>query len=325
MRRFLTICVFLVFYPVAGLADPLPSWTDTDTKATIINFVDVVTNPEGSEFVPVADRIAVFDHDGTLWAEKPLYFEFIFSMDRLKKMAKKDPSILTTDALRAGAKGDIQALFAGGFGGFMEVFSVTQSDLTVPEYQGFVKDWLANARHPDTGLPFNEMTYQPMVELLRYLRDEGFATYMVSGGDIHFIRTFADRAYGIPTQNVLGSYLGMSYRYKDGRPELVKTSEPGFSNDGPGKAIDINRIIGKRPIMAVGNSDGDFEMLEWTTAGDGARLGMFVHHTDAVREWAYDRDGPVGKLDRGLDAAPKMGWVLIDMANDWNTIFTGNQ
>ncbi|MEM9105956.1 MAG: HAD family hydrolase, partial [Pseudomonadota bacterium] len=281
--------------------------------------------PQGNDFVPLADRIAVFDNDGTLWAEQPLYVDLIFSMDRLRKMAAEDPSILTTDALRAGAKGDIKGLFAAGHGGLMEVFRVTQSCLTVPEYQGLVDDWFAIARHPDTGLPFDKMTYQPMVELLRYLRDEGFATYIVSGDDIYFIRAFSREAYGIPVQKVLGSYLGMNYRHRDGKPVLVMTAEPGYSAGGPRKAIDIDRIIGKRPIMAVGNSDGDFEMLEWTTAGEGARLGMLVHHTDAVREWAYDRDGPVGKLDRGLDAAAEMGWVVTDMASDWKTIFTGHQ
>lgn len=309
----------------AALADALPSWTETDTRTRIIDFVDTVTDPASDDFVPVADRIAVFDNDGTLWGEQPVYFQLIFAVDRVAQMAKDDPSILTSDALRAAAAGDMEALVATGEKGIFEVVLASHSGLSVDEYQTAVAAWLDTATHPDTGLPYDEMTYQPMVELLRFLRDEGFRTYIVSGGGVHFMRVFAEEAYNIPPNQVLGTLTKVEYVVKDGEPMIIKTPAIAFVDDKAGKPVNIERIIGKRPILAVGNSDGDFQMLEWTTAGDGARLGVIVHHTDADREYAYDRDSHIGRLVEGLDQGPERGWLIIDMAKDWETIFTGQQ
>jgi len=240
-------------------------------------------------------------------------------------MAKDDPSILTSDVLKAAANKDYKAVIDGGEQALVEVMKTSHSGMTVEVFQSRVADWMATARHPDTGLPFNEMTFQPMVELLRYLRDEGFKTYIVSGGGIHFMRVLADQAYNIPNEQVIGSYGTSEYTVIDGTPTIHKSPAIGFNDDKEGKPINIDRIIGKRPIIAGGNSDGDFAMIEWTTAGDGPRLGLIVHHTDATRAYAYDRDSHIGKLDKGLDKGPDMGWLIVDMANDWSRIYTGTR
>ncbi len=309
--------------PFALLADPLPSWTQSDSKAAIVEFVQAVTDPDGPDYVTPADRVAVFDNDGTLWAEQPVYFQFIFAMDRLAEMAEQDPSILTTPTLKAAAEGDLATVLEGGHDALIEVVNASHSGVSVEAFQAAVEDWLATTQHPDTGVPFDQMTYQPMVELLRYLRDEGFTTYIVSGGGLHFMRVFAEQAYGIPPEQVLGTYGTTSYAQVDGVPTIVKEPGIAFIDDKEGKPINIERTLGKRPILAGGNSDGDFAMMEWTTAGDGPRLGVLVHHTDAEREWAYDRESPIGRLVDGLDKGPDMGWVIVDMAQDWSRIYTG--
>ncbi len=309
--------------PFSLLADPLPSWTQSESKAAIVEFVEAVTDPDGPDYVTPADRVAVFDNDGTLWAEQPVYFQFIFAMDRLAEMAKQDPSILTTPTLKAAAEGDLATILEGGHDALIEVVNTSHSGVSVEAFQAAVADWLDNTQHPDTGLPFDQMTYQPMVELLRYLRDEGFTTYIVSGGGLHFMRVFAEQAYGIPPEQILGTYGTTSYAQVDGVPTIVKEPGIAFIDDKEGKPINIERTLGKRPILAGGNSDGDFAMMEWTTAGDGPRLGVLVHHTDAEREWAYDRESPIGRLVDGLDKGPDMGWVIVDMAQDWSRIYTG--
>ncbi|MBO9435969.1 haloacid dehalogenase-like hydrolase [Ruegeria sp. R13_0] len=309
--------------PFALLADPLPSWTQSDSKAAIVAFVEAVTEPDGPDYVSPADRIAVFDNDGTLWAEQPVYFQFIFAMDRLAELAEQDPSILTTPTLKAAAEGDLATILEGGHDALIEVVNASHSGISVEAFQAAVADWLASTQHPDTDLPYDQMTYQPMVELLRYLRDEGFTTYIVSGGGLHFMRVFAEQAYGIPPEQVLGTYGTTSYAQVDGVPTIVKEPGIAFIDDKEGKPINIERTLGKRPILAGGNSDGDFAMMEWTTAGDGPRLGVLVHHTDAEREWAYDRESPIGRLVDGLDKGPDMGWVIVDMAQDWSRIYTG--
>lgn len=309
--------------PIALLADPLPSWTQNASKAAIVEFVEAVTDPDGPDYVTPADRIAVFDNDGTLWAEQPVYFQFIFAMDRLAEMAEQDPSILTTPTLEAAAEGDLKTILEGGHDALIEVVNASHSGISVEAFQAAAADWLATAQHPDTGLPYDQMTYQPMVELLRYLRDEGFTTYIVSGGGLHFMRVFAEQAYGIPPEQVLGTYGTTSYAQVDGVPTIVKEPGIAFIDDKEGKPINIERTLGKRPILAGGNSDGDFAMMEWTTAGEGPRLGVLVHHTDAEREWAYDRESPIGRLVDGLDKGPDMGWVIVDMAQDWSRIYTG--
>ncbi len=322
MFRFIPFLI-TIFFPVASLSDPLPSWVDTSTKDAIISFVQNTTDPDHADYVTPADRIAVFDNDGTLWAEKPVYFQLIFAMDQLAELAKSDPSVVTSPTLEAAANGDWDAIAKGGKDALIEVVNASHSGLSVEDFQSNVADWLATARHSDTGLPFDQMTYQPMSELLRYLRDNGFKTYIVSGGGIHFMRVFAEQAYGIPPEQILGTYNSSTYEFVDGFPTIVKQPGIAFVDDKEGKPINIERTIGKRPILAGGNSDGDFAMLEWTTAGDGPRLGILVHHTDAEREWAYDRESIVGKLVDGLDKGPDLGWVIVDMAQDWSRIYTG--
>ncbi|WP_170427610.1 HAD family hydrolase [Ruegeria arenilitoris] len=315
----------LVMAPLALSADPLPSWGASASKDRIIEFVEAVTDPNGADYVTPAERVAVFDNDGTLWGEQPVYFQLTFAMDRLADLAEADPSILTSPTLEAAANGDLQAVAKGGHDALIEVLNASHSGVSIEEFQASVAEWLNTARHPDTGLPYDQMTYQPMVELLRYLRDEGFRTYIVSGGGLHFMRVFAEDAYGIPPEQILGTYADTTYETADGAPVITKAPGIAFVDDKEGKPINIERTIGRRPILAGGNSDGDFAMLEWTTAGDGPRLGVLIHHTDAEREWAYDRESPIGKLVDGLDKGPDMGWVIVDMANDWNRIYTGSE
>lgn len=319
--RLLSAASLLCFAALPAFADPLPSWNDTDAKARIIDFVDATTDAGSGDYVTPGDRIAVFDNDGTLWAEQPIYFQFLYAMDRVARMAQDDPSILTSDVLKAAANGDLEGALANGEDGLIEIVVTSHSGLSVSAFEQDVSDWLETAVHPQTGAPIIGMVYQPMLELLSYLRDEGFATYIVSGGGIHFMRAFAEDVYGIPPQQVIGSAGKSSYAVIDGVPMIMKDPGIAFIDDKEGKPIGIDSKIGKRPIIVGGNSDGDFAMLEWATAGDGPRLGMIVHHTDADREWAYDRDSHVGTLNRGLDESDTHGWLLIDMAGDWADIW----
>ncbi len=315
--------VSFVFVGVAtaGLADPLPSWNSGATKSAIVNFVEAVTDPASEDYVTPADRIAVFDNDGTLWAEQPAYFQLFFAIDQVAKMAAADPSMLTTDALKAAAVGDIKGIIATGEKGLIEVLGAAHAGMSVAAFKANVAAWLDTARHPTTDRPYDEMVYQPMLELLRYLRDEGFDTYIVSGGGIDFIRVLSEDAYGIPVNHVVGSSLVSDYVVGEGAPMLMKQPDLFFNDDKGGKPVAINHHIGKRPIFAAGNSDGDFEMLEWTSAGAGPSFGLYVHHTDADREWAYDREGHIGVLNRGLDEGADRGWFFADMAQDWATIY----
>lgn len=319
MRHFLHAAALLAAFPAN--ADPLPSWNDTETKSTIIGFVERVTDPSSADYVTPAARIATFDNDGTLWAEQPVYFQLYFALDRLREMAEADPAILSSDILRAAAEGDLETVAAAGEEGLLEIVTATHSGQSVDDFDAATRAWLDEARHPETGMPFDAMTYQPMLELLMYLRDEGFRTYIASGGGLHFIRAFAEEAYNIPPEQVIGSTGKASYEMRDGVPTVMKDPGIFFIDDGPGKPLAIEARIGRRPILAAGNSDGDFQMLEWTTSGEGPRLGLIVHHTDADREFAYDRDSHVGRLDRGLDEAETRGWLLIDMARDWKEVW----
>jgi phosphoserine phosphatase len=321
--RGLALTFLLSTAPLAAVADPLPSWNDTTTKAAIIAFVDNVTDPDSPEYVPEAERVAVFDNDGTLWSEQPMYFQLFFALDRFRDMAEADPTLASSDALRAAAQGDLGGLMEGGMEAVGQLVMLTHSGMTVSELQASVDAWITTARHPVTGLPFTDMTYQPMEELLRYLRDEDFQTYIVSGGGLNFMRAFAEEAYGIPPENVIGSYTDASYTVVDGVPMIMQDAGLAFNDDKELKPIGIMRNIGRQPIMAFGNSDGDFQMLEWTMAGEGARFAAIVHHTDAVREAAYDRGSPIGRLERGLDEGPALGFVIIDMANDWADVYSG--
>ncbi|PWR00982.1 HAD family hydrolase [Meridianimarinicoccus roseus] len=320
-HRLLPVAAIVASLATAAMSDPLPSWNDTDAKARVVAFVENVTDPASDDYVTAADRIAVFDNDGTLWAEQPIYFQFLYAMDRLAVRAADDPSVLTSDVLRAAAEGDIAGAMAGGEEGLLEVVMQSHAGLSVDDFQADVRAWLDTAVHPQTGQPIRDMLYQPMLELLRYLRDEGFSTYIVSGGGVHFMRAFAEDAYGIPPSQVIGSAGKSSYQIIDGVPTIMKDPGIAFIDDKEGKPLGIDSKIGQRPIFVGGNSDGDFAMLEWATAGPGPRLGLIVHHTDADREWAYDRDSHVGRLDRGLDEGPARGWVIVDMASDWADIW----
>ena len=299
----------------------LASWADTPTRARIVDFVESVTREGGASFVAPGDRVAVFDNDGTLWSERPVYFQLLYAVDRVRERGEADPSVLDSDVLRAAAAGDMDGVVAAGHEGLAEIVAASHAGVTVDEFQASVRAWLDSARHPTTGRPYTRMVFQPMLELLDYLRANGFRTYITSGGGVHFMRVFAEEIYGIPPEQVIGSVGRTSYQVVDGAPTLQKDPGIAFIDDGPGKPVAIEARIGARPILAAGNSDGDFQMLEWTTAGNGPRLGIIVHHTDAEREWAYDRESPVGRLDRGLDEAQERGWVLVDMAEDWTRVF----
>jgi phosphoserine phosphatase len=309
----------------SALADPLPSWNDTEAKAAIVEFVEGVTDPSSDSFVPEDDRIAVFDNDGTLWSEQPLYFQMLYAFDVVREKAKADPSILDSDALAAAAEGDLEAVLAGGMEGLVEVINVSHSGITVEDFKADAHKWLTTETHPTSGHAYAAMIYQPMLELLSYLRLEDFTTYIVSGGGIDFIRAISEEAYGIPPWQVVGSEGTTVYEVTDGTPTLMKVGGVSFVDDSEGKPVGIMRHIGQRPIFAAGNSDGDFQMLEWTTAGDGPRFGMFVHHNDTEREFAYDREGRIGVLKQGLDEAAARGWVVLSMKDDWRTIYPEGQ
>lgn len=302
-------------------ADPLPSWNDTAPRQAITAFVEKVTRQGSADFVPPAERIAVFDNDGTLWSEQPMYFQAFFVFDRIKALAPQHPEWKDKEPFASVLKGDTKAALAGGEHALLEMVMATHAGMTTEEFEKSVTDWLATAKHPKTGKPFTGMVYQPMLELLAYLRANGFKTFIVSGGGIEFMRPWTEKIYGIPPEQVVGSSGGLKYELRDGVPVIVKTPELAHNDDKAGKPVGIQRHIGRRPLMAFGNSDGDFQMLEWTTAGKGPRLAMIVHHDDAVREFAYDRKSHVGKLARALDEAPQRGWQVVSMKNDWQTVY----
>lgn len=320
-QRLLLIAVLIGGGASLAAADPLPSWNEGKVKQSIVTFVDAVTTP-GKDYVVPDERIAVFDNDGTLWAEKPLYFQFLFAMDRIKALAPEHPEWKDQQPFAAVLSGDQKALLAGGEKGFMEIIAATHSGMTTEAFNKTVADWLATARHPRFDRLYPQLAYQPMLELLSYLRANSFKTFIVSGGGVEFMRGFTQKTYGIPPEQVIGSAGVTVFKLgDDGKPEIVKEPKVEFIDDGPGKPVGINRMIGRRPIFAFGNSDGDQQMLEWTAAGDGLRFAGLVHHTDAVREYAYDRDSPIGRLDKALDEANAKGWTVVDMKNDWATIF----
>ncbi len=321
MKSALSLALFSAALVLPAIAaDPLPSWNEGATKQAILGFVEKVTS-EGADFVPPAERIAVFDNDGTLWAEQPLYFQAFYLFDRVKALAPQHPEWASEEPFASVLKGDYKSALAGGEHGLLAMAAATHAGLISEEFSASVNDWLATAKHPFTGKAYTDMVYQPMLELLDHLRANGFKTFIVSGGGIDFMRPWTERVYGIPPEQVIGSSLKAAYEVREGKPVIVKRPELDFIDDKAGKPVGIHQHIGRRPIFAAGNSDGDFEMLEWTTSGEGPRLGILVHHTDAEREFAYDRESHVGKLARGLDEAPQRGWSLIDMKSDWKTIY----
>lgn len=301
--------------------DPLPSWNDGPNKQAIIEFVTKTTDQNQASFIPPTRRIATFDNDGTLWSEQPLYFQAIYIFDRIKELAPEHPEWQHKEPYASVLNGDSKSALAGGKQALLEMLMGTHAAVTASEFSESVADWLASARHPDSGKPYTAMVYKPMLELLDYLRDNDFKVFIVSGGGIDFLRVFAEEVYGVPPEQVVGSSLKAKYEIRNGLPVIVKQAEVDFIDDKAGKPVGIHRYIGRRPILAVGNSDGDFEMLEWTSAGEGPSLAMIVHHDDAEREWAYDRESHIGRLVRGLDEGPQRGWKIISMKNDWNLIY----
>jgi len=302
-------------------AQELESWNDTEVRATITRFVNRVSTEGSGDFVPPDNRIAVFDNDGTLWSEKPFYFQLAFALDRVKAIAPQHPEWNDNPIMKAAIAGDMKTILTGGEHALLEILLATHAGMTTDEFEQIVKDWIASARHPQTGRLYSEMVYQPMLELLDYLRAHGFQTWIVSGGGIEFMRPWSERVYGIPPQHVIGSSIKVQFEMRGDSPVLLRLPEIDFIDDKQGKPVGIHRFIGRRPIAAVGNSDGDLQMLQWTTSGTGPRLGLIIHHTDAKREFAYDRDSAVGRLDKGLTEAADNGWLVVDMANDWSVVY----
>jgi hypothetical protein len=301
--------------------DPLPSWNEGASKQAIVEFVDRVTRQGGPDFVPPAERIATFDNDGTLWCEHPMYVQLVFALDRVKTMAPLHPEWKDKQPFQAALDGDMKTLAAAGERGIGELVMATHAGMTSEEFTKIVTDWLATARDPRFKRPYTELVYQPMLELLAFLRANGFRTYIVSGGGIEFMRPWSERVYGVPPEQVVGSSIKTKFEIRRGIPILFRLPEMNFVDDGPGKPIGINEHIGRRPIAAFGNSDGDLQMLQWATKSGGVRFGLIVHHTDAEREYAYDRDTAFGRLDKALDAAAANRWTVVDMKTDWKIIF----
>ena len=306
---------------VTRAADPLPSWNDGPAKKSLVAFVEKVAKPGSPDFVPVPERIAVFDNDGTLWCEKPLAVQLYFALDRVKALAPQHPEWKDKEPFASLLKGDLKTAAAGGERALMELMMATHTGMTTVEFEKIVKDWIATAKHPTTGKRFLDMTYQPMLEVLAYLRANGFKNYIVSGGGIEFMRPWAEAAYGIPPEQVVGSSVKTKFELRDGQPVIVRLPELNFNDDKGGKPVGINQHIGRRPIAAFGNSDGDLQMLQYTGAGSGTRFCLYVHHTDAEREFAYDRTDHLAKLDKGLDEAAAKGWTVVSMKDDWKLIF----
>ena len=305
-------------------ADPLPSWNDTAPKLAIISFVEKVVKKGSGDFVPVSERIVTFDNDGTLCAEQPMYLQAFFAFDRIKELAADHPEWKDKEPFASALKGDMESALAGGDRALLEMTSIPNSGITTEEFEQIVKAWISTARHPKTGRPYTEMVYQPMLELLDYLRMNDFTIYIVSGSSVEFMRPWMETAYGIPRDHIIGSSIKTKFELHDGKAKIIRLPELDFIDDNAGKAIAIELRIGRRPIAAFGNSDGDLEMLQWTAAGPGARFCLYVHHTDAEREWAYDRKSHIGCLNRGLDEAKAKGWTVVDMKNDWKVVFPSN-
>jgi phosphoglycolate phosphatase-like HAD superfamily hydrolase len=325
-RRFLLVSMALAAWLWGATAhaqtDPLPSWNDGAAKAAILDFVATTTDPGSPDFVAPEDRIAAFDNDGTLWSEQPAYFQGMFVFDRIKAMAPQHPEWRSEQPFKAALEGDLKTLAAGGMASLDKLLMTTHAGMTAEEFTAIAADWLKTARHPRFNRPYNELTFQPMVELLGYLGQSGFRTYIVSGGGVEFMRVWAEDAYGIPPERVIGSSIKLKYELVGDKPALRRLAEIDFIDDGPGKPVGIGKVIGKRPIFAAGNSDGDLQMLQWTTLASGPRFGLIVHHTDAEREWSYDRQSAIGKLDKALDEAPRRGWTIVDMKQDWKTVYS---
>jgi phosphoserine phosphatase len=319
-----TTLIFIIGLTSMNLAqtDALPSWNNGQVKESIIKFVADVTTQGSPDFVPVAERIAVFDNDGTLWSEKPFYNQFAFIVDRVKEMAPQHPEWREQQPFKAILEGDKETLAASGMEGLLQLTMATHAGMTTVEFTEIVRDWIGKAQHPRFNRLYTQLVYQPMLELLTYLRSNGFKTYIVSGGGIDFMRPWTEKVYGIPPEQVIGSSIKTKFEIREGKPVLVRQAEIDFIDDKEGKPVGINKFIGRRPILAFGNSDGDLEMLQWTEAVHGSTMMAIIHHTDGEREWEYDRNSLVGKLDKALDIARSQGWLIVDMKKDWRQVFS---
>lgn len=325
-RQMLLAVLLVSSVSVFAQTDPLPSWNEGPSKERILSFVAAVSTPDSKSFVPVDQRIATFDNDGTLWPEQPMYTQVLFALDRVKELAPEHPEWQTQEPFASILKGDIKSAFAGGEKSIFEVIVATHTGMTNDEFAEIVRNWLATAKHPKTHKLYTEMVYQPMLELLAYLRANDFKTFIVSGGTVDFMRVFTEQVYGVPPEQVIGTRFKLSYAVKQNKPVIVREPVLDFNNDKAGKPVGIAIGIGRRPIAAFGNSDGDMQMLQYTTQGQpGARLGMLVHHTDAEREWAYDRKSSIGRLDKAMDLAGPENWTLINMKTEWKTIYPAPQ
>lgn len=306
---------------IAVIEDPLPSWNEGPTKSAIMNYVEEVTHSESTSFIPVIDRIATFDNDGNLWSEQPAYFQLFFAIDRVKELAPDHPEWKTTQPFQSVLEDDMKTLMSFGEHGLIEIVMATHAGNTVDQFEQIVKDWLATAKHPRFDKAYNELVYQPMLELLDYLRANDFKTFIVSGGGIEFMRPWVQEVYGIPKEQVVGSSIVTEFDYNNGNPVIRRLPKLDFIDDKEGKPIGINKFIGKKPVFASGNSDGDLQMLQYTDSNTYPSFQLYLHHTDADREWAYDKDSSIGRLDKGLDEAKEKGWTVIDMKNDWKVIY----
>jgi phosphoglycolate phosphatase-like HAD superfamily hydrolase len=321
MKLHHAVAATVLFAAAVSAQDPLPSWNDGAAKKGVVAFVERTTRAGSPDFVPTSERIAVFDNDGTLWAEQPLYFQAFFAFDRVESLAPSHPEWKEQEPFASVLRGDVRAALAGGERALLELVMATHAGLTTEEFERLVHDWITTAKHPETGRRFTEMVYVPMLELLSYLRANGYKTFLVSGGGIEFMRPWAERVYGVPPEQVVGSSILTKFELREGKPVLVRLPEVDFLDDKEGKPVAIQLHIGRRPLAAFGNSDGDLQMLQWTAAGSGPRFCLYVHHDDAEREWAYDRESHIGRLDRGLDEARAKGWTVVSMKNDWKHVF----
>ena len=306
---------------VDEIVDPLPSWNDGSTKEAILSYIKDITNTESPNFIPISERIATFDNDGNLWSEQPAYFQLFFAMDRIKALAPEHPEWKTTQPYQSVLENDMKTLMSFGEHGLIEIVLATHAGNTVVEFEQIVKDWLAVAKHPRFDRPYTDLVYQPMLELLQYLRANEFKTFIVSGGGIEFMRPWVESVYGVPKHQVIGSSIKTKYDYNDGNPVIRRLPELNFIDDKEGKPEGINQYIGRKPVFASGNSDGDLQMLRWTDSNSYNSFQLYLHHTDADREWAYDRESSIGRLDKGLDEANAKGWTVIDMKKDWKVIY----
>ena len=319
LKLLLTLALSLPL--LASAADVLPSWNDGPTKNNLIEFVQAVTTQGSKDYVKPEERIAVFDNDGTLWSEQPMYFQVLFALEEVKRMAPQHPQWKTEQPFKAVLENDHQALAASGMDGLMKIIGATHTGITTAAFMDNAKTWLSQARHPKTGKPYTEMIFQPMLEMLDYLRSQDFKTYIVSGGEVEFMRAFAEQVYGIPPEQVIGTTFATQFQLNGNDASILRLPKLAHNDDGPGKPESIQQVIGRRPILAFGNSDGDLQMLQWTAAGPGKRFMGLVHHTDARREWAYDRKSDIGRLDKALDEANSRGWTVVDMASEWRRIY----